>query len=1319
MDQKKRKVYLALSLIPAAALLLPMFAANLARATCSGPDGNGTWTCTNGTSTLSGRTITIPGTAPATTGGVEASVTGAQNVFLTVTNTKIKNQGHGPTTAGVDTGTGNNVGINVSNSRATGVSNWNTVTGNLSLTMTGDNYVETARGTGILVNNLGLGAAKINISGAINVNSYYPRVEGQDAIEATTHGGGAADVTMHDLTPGSTINVYGGGNGILIQSVPTGGAATGGGNVTGNIGSGLTINVTEGTGVDSRDASMGTGNNGIRAVTQNAGTVMLTTAADINARGDYTSGIFAGPHNYWNAAGTVLTQGNLTGSVSVTNSGNITVDGSTSYGIEAYTHTAGANAAGNVSVINSGVIKSGADDDPLTANDHSDGIFAFSKTEGAGATGTVSVTNSNDITTVGDASAGIRAIATATGTGNASEVKVTSTDGAITTSGQNATGIHAESTVADSTKRSGDVIVTNSSDITTNDSLAASHDAQAILAKSTNGNILVDNSGKLVTNSGSDSLQASTGGAGAITIDQKGTITANGTAADSAAVWAQNVDGAITIENTGAISTAGSDNSAGIFANSTGAGNVSVTSTGANITTTGAGAGNDGIAALATDGAASIDFTSGTVTVAGQSAGLFASSAASPATITVTAGLIDATKTTGGVGAIEALSAGVGGSGTVNIDAASQAHGGWGLAAAVMTGGATQTINNYGLIDALSDRAIVGDASPDTGTLNINNYGTMTGGVTALTSATTMVNTGLWNLSNFADTDGDGARDTLGVAVSDFGLSGNNTVINDGTINLLGGVNAATLDTTGQYVPLAAGTVLNATVANPYNAMAIGGPAQAQILGVQTFNNVGVIDMSSASPAVGDVLVISGGHTPGVAGNGVFVSNGGTVIMDTVLNEGGANAQSDMLVVDSTLMGTGATSLALVTSGSGALTVGNGIPLVEVLNKTPGASADDVFLLAGGRMVSGAYEYDLYHNGVGVDAADGNWYLRSIALQQDPEPSERPETALYVRNMAAANGMFIHTLHDRLGEPQYTELYGGKNQTYGNKGQDNDAPAVWARVVGHRTNTEAGGGAIDTKTDTGLVHLGGDIAHWNDGHSRYHLGVMGAYGRSNTDAWVNDVPYTNSGIRRKASGDVEGYSLGLYGTWYGNDKYPAGPYVDVWGMFNWFDNTVKGNTLERESYKSQGGVVSIEGGYAFIARDDGKRQWMLEPQAQVAYAMYTEDRHVEANGTKVNNDDGDGIVARVGVRMYSRSTQRDNGIQPFVEANVWHYSMNNSLDFNGMKISDGAPTTRYEFKAGLQAELTQGWQVWGHLGGQWGLDGYNRYEGMVGLKCVF
>ncbi|WP_346336063.1 hypothetical protein [Hohaiivirga grylli] len=57
-------------------------------------------------------------------------------------------------------------------------------------------------------------------------------------------------------------------------------------------------------------------------------------------------------------------------------------------------------------------------------------------------------------------------------------------------------------------------------------------------------------------------------------------------------------------------------------------------------------------------------------------------------------------------------------------------------------------------------------------------------------------------------------------------------------------------------------------------------------MGVSTFSNSGVIDLTDNAVA-GDVLVISGGHTAGVSGGGVFIANGGVINLNTVLNEGG------------------------------------------------------------------------------------------------------------------------------------------------------------------------------------------------------------------------------------------------------------------------------------------------------------------------------------------------------------------------------------------------------------------------------------------------
>ena len=85
------------------------------------------------------------------------------------------------------------------------------------------------------------------------------------------------------------------------------------------------------------------------------------------------------------------------------------------------------------------------------------------------------------------------------------------------------------------------------------------------------------------------------------------------------------------------------------------------------------------------------------------------------------------------------------------------------------------------------------------------------------------------------------------------------------------------------------------------------------------------------------MLVITGARQAGVAGPGTFISNGGTLRLDTVLNEGGAATRSDTLVVDGTSVGAGgATNMAIRNAGgAGALTVGDGILVVQVLEPSP------------------------------------------------------------------------------------------------------------------------------------------------------------------------------------------------------------------------------------------------------------------------------------------------------------------------------------------------------------------------------------------------
>ena len=53
---------------------------------------------------------------------------------------------------------------------------------------------------------------------------------------------------------------------------------------------------------------------------------------------------------------------------------------------------------------------------------------------------------------------------------------------------------------------------------------------------------------------------------------------------------------------------------------------------------------------------------------------------------------------------------------------------------------------------------------------------------------------------------------------------------------------------------------------------------------------------------------------------------------------------------------------------------------------------------------------------------------------------------------------------------------------------------------------------------------------------------------------------------RQVLDQVEGWSVGLYGTWYQNDANQLGWYADVWGTYGWFNNTVRGDLLPEVKY---------------------------------------------------------------------------------------------------------------------------------------------------------
>ena len=459
-----------------------------------------------------------------------------------------------------------------------------------------------------------------------------------------------------------------------------------------------------------------------------------------------------------------------------------------------------------------------------------------------------------------------------------------------------------------------------------------------------------------------------------------------------------------------------------------------------------------------------------------------------------------------------------------------------------------------------------------------------------------------------------------------------------------------------------------------------------------------------------------------------YHGNGGIIVFNTQLEDD--NSVTDKMIVEGDTSGT--TKVRVNNMGGQGAHTENGIELISILGTSDGEFVKD------GRIVAGAYEYFL-NRGDGITTDSNNWYLTSTIPSiipppvtppdtEDPvdpeiidpplepelpnviEPIYRPESGSYLANARAVNSLFVHTLHDRLGETQYTDALKNGEQV----------SSIWVRNVGGYGTFRDGSNQLKTRNKKNVIQVGGDIADWSSNeNNRYHLGIMAGYGFNHSKTESNKTSYTSKG-------ETEGFNLGVYGTYYANENEKSGFYADTWLTYSWFDNEVRGDELEKEKYKSQGITASLESGYSFkIKSDDSDRKtYYIQPKAQIIYMGVDTDDHTEANGTKVETKGDGNIQTRIGARVYVNHfnpADRDNSkeIQPFVEANWIHNSkdVNVSMDDINNKIKGTKDIG--EVKVGTEVKLNPSFNVWGNVSHQWGGSGYRDTKVTLGIKYSF
>lgn len=604
-----------------------------------------------------------------------------------------------------------------------------------------------------------------------------------------------------------------------------------------------------------------------------------------------------------------------------------------------------------------------------------------------------------------------------------------------------------------------------------------------------------------------------------------------------------------------------------------------------------------------------------------------------------------------------------------------------------VTGELRNSISGKGIVSATArtDVELDGDNSRFVGQFNIDTGSALSVNEQKNLGDASVINNGLLTISterSWAMThsiSGSGDVTKLGTGILTLN---NDSAAYQGTTDIVGGEIAfgsdSAINMASQHINIHNSGVMsgNVTTAGDMNVMPGGALRVAKTTIGGNLENGGTVQMNSEGGKPGNVLTVNGNYT----------GNNGLMTFNATL--GGDNSPTDKMNVKGDTQGNTRVRVDNI-GGVGAQTV-NGIELIEV-----GGNSAGNFALTTGTVEAGAYVYTLA-KGKGND--EKNWYLTSkwdgVTPADTPDPINnppvvdpegpsvyRPEAGSYISNIAAANSLFSHRLHDRLGEPQYTDSLHSQGS----------ASSMWMRHVGGHERSRAGDGQLNTQANRYVLQLGGDLAQWSsNAQDRWHLGVMAGYANQHSNTQSNRVGY-------KSDGRISGYSAGLYATWYQNDANKTGAYVDSWALYNWFDNSVSSDNRSADDYDSRGVTASVEGGYTFEAgtfsgSEGTLNTWYVQPQAQITWMGVKDFDHTRKDGTRIETEGDGNVQTRLGVKTYLNSHhQRDDGkqreFQPYIEANWINNSKVYAVKMNGQTVGREGARNLGEVRTGVEAKV--------------------------------
>jgi outer membrane autotransporter protein len=539
------------------------------------------------------------------------------------------------------------------------------------------------------------------------------------------------------------------------------------------------------------------------------------------------------------------------------------------------------------------------------------------------------------------------------------------------------------------------------------------------------------------------------------------------------------------------------------------------------------------------------------------------------------------------------------------------------------TGGTTITTGVLQLGNGAASGSIVGDVT-DNGTLAFDRSDLVTfDGAVSGTGSLTQLGAGTTVL-NAANSYGGGTTVSAGtLAVGDAAhaiatLGAGPTTVAAGAT--LGGYGTALGQVTNMGT-IAVANALPVFAADTNGAFTIAG----------NLTNQGVVNLAAASGQIGNVLKVGGN----------YVGTNGQLILNTLLNEGGAATKTDQLSIAGNA--SGSTALVVHGSGAGAQTIGDGIMVVSVA------------------VQGGAYQYFLYEGG--ATSANSNWYLRStfVAPPDDSSPTDgsdpaggsttsalsfRPGTVAYSMTPALnANYGFtmLGRLQERVGDMASVEANPMNKNAVANR------DGFWGRISGVDLDADSSN-RFSAQQNTFFAQFGKDwtLARTNNGGST-HAGATVTFGSSSA-TFDDSMRGLDSQLTAKAGSlETQAQSIGGYWTRY----LPDGTYFDGVGQLTHYQNKYGDIYADSASQNGFGIGASAEVGKPFVL---GSTSVAIEPQAQLLY-QYLHLNAFDDGVSPVSGNTSNGLRGRVGFRLFRANLSNDSGTAaatPYLTADVLH-----------------------------------------------------------------